>query len=105
MLQSREEGILNEIFRIFPVTQEAHRKCHCSTKILVHELAECVTVTAPNARENLAFAIGLIGRAKHERCACDVVSGWRRGRIPHSERGAFPLLHQKYGQGLRVVGG
>jgi hypothetical protein len=48
--------------------QKAHRQRHRALEITLDELAERITVAIPNARKKFALAIGLIGRAKHERC-------------------------------------
>jgi hypothetical protein len=68
VLQSSEKGILNEIFRVLAMPQKAHRQRHRALEITLDELAERITVAIPNARKKFALVIGLIGRAKHERC-------------------------------------
>ena len=69
VLKRREERVLNQILRVFTVPQQTHRQRHCPGEVSLDDSPERVTLTDPNASEKLLVVIGLIVRAKHERCA------------------------------------
>src|SRR3954452_22213692 len=104
VLERGEECVLNQIFRVLPVTQQTHRQRHRTREVPLHDPAERITLSDQHASEKLSVLIGLIVRAKHERCAWIVPSTCGgRVRIPHLDSGAGVQLHSLYGQGAKTV--
>jgi hypothetical protein len=69
VLERREEGILYEILRVLTVPHQAHRQGHRPWQISLYDPPERITLTDQNTSEKLAVVIGLVVRAKNERCA------------------------------------
>jgi hypothetical protein len=82
MLQRREKRVLNEVFRVLSMPEQAHGKRHGPRQVTLDDLPERFTFSVPDARKELAVQVGVVVRAEHE-CYAPILLRRRRVRIPH----------------------